>query len=124
MIKRHVRSLVSFAVADVVSIVAFAAIGRRNHDEGGTLGGILVTAVPFLLALAAAWAATRYWRAAPAVRAALPVWVLTVVGGLAIRRLIFDKGIATPFVVVAAVFLGATLLGWRLVVAKTRKSSS
>ena len=35
-------------VADVVSVLVFVTIGRRNHDEGLTPGGIIETAAPFL----------------------------------------------------------------------------
>ena len=41
------------------------------------------------------------------------VWTVTVVGGLALRSVVFDRGIAVSFMIVAALTLGALLLGWR-----------
>ena len=103
------------AVLDIVGVLAFVAIGRRNHDEGTGIGAVLSVAAPFLIALAVAWAGSRAWRAPQSLRAGFTVWVSTVVVGLALRRLVFDHGIASPFVIVATLFLGFVLLGWRLV---------
>jgi 2-polyprenyl-6-methoxyphenol hydroxylase-like FAD-dependent oxidoreductase len=41
------------------------------------------------------------------------VWVATVSGGMLLRNLVFGRGTAAAFVVVATVFLGITMLGWR-----------
>ena len=103
------------AVLDIVGVLAFVAIGRRNHDEGTGIGAVLSVAAPFLIALAVAWAGSRAWRAPQSLRAGFTVWATTVVVGLTLRRLVFDHGIATPFVIVATLFLGFVLLGWRLV---------
>ena len=103
------------AVLDIVGVLAFVAIGRRNHDEGTAIGAVLSVAAPFLIALAVAWAGSRAWRAPQSLRAGITVWATTVVVGLALRRLVFDHGIATPFVIVATLFLGSAFLGWRLV---------
>ena len=109
------RAVVSrAAVLDSVSVLAFVAIGRRNHDEGTGIGAVLSVAAPFLIALAVAWAGSRAWRAPQSLRAGFTVWATTVVVGLALRRLVFDHGIATPFVIVATLFLGVVLMGWRL----------
>jgi len=106
------------AVIDIVSVLAFVAIGRRNHDEGTAIIPVFSVAAPFLIALAAAWAGGRAWRAPQSLRTGVAVWVPTVVVGLALRRLVFDHGIATPFVIVATLFLGFALLGWRLVASR------
>jgi hypothetical protein len=42
------------------------------------------------------------------------VGALTV--GMALRGLVFDRGTAPSFVVVAAIVLGVLLIGWRLAV--------
>ena len=44
-----------------------------------------------------------------------PVWLATVFAGMALRSVV-GQGTALPFVIVATTFLGAALLGWRLVV--------
>ena len=99
--------------ADVVLIILFAALGRRTHASGLDAAGILWTALPFLLAWAAATVMTRrnwsgLWPAG------VLVWVITVVGGLALRVLLGDSA-AVSFQLVTAGVLGAFLLGRRLV---------
>ena len=87
----------------------FVAIGRRNHDEGTALSGVLGVAAPFLIALGISWVGLRTWRE-PFNRASLvATWVITVVIGLLLRRLIFDRGIATAFIIVATITLGVLL---------------
>ena len=103
------------ALIDIASVLVFVAIGRRNHDEGTAISGVLSVAAPFLIALAVAWAGGRVWRAPQSFRIGVTVWASTVVVGLALRRLVFDHGIATPFVIVATLFLGFELLGWRAI---------
>lgn len=98
---------------DVFVVVLFVAIGRRNHDEGSALGGVLRTAAPFLIGLAAAWLIVRAWRRPMNVTVGIGLWPLTVLIGMLVRRLVFDDGTATAFVVVATVFLGAFVVGWR-----------
>ncbi|MGD9572255.1 MAG: DUF3054 domain-containing protein [Thermoleophilia bacterium] len=44
-------------------------------------------------------------------------------GGMLLRGLVFDRGTAPSFVVVAAIVLGALMLGWRLVVDLSRRRS-
>ena len=41
------------------------------------------------------------------------IWIVTVVVGLALRSLVFDRGIAPTFIVVALLTLGVLLVGWR-----------
>jgi Protein of unknown function (DUF3054) len=98
---------------DVVSVLVFVVIGRRQHDEGSALGGIAKTVLPFFMALGVGWAVTRAWKRPFDGSTGLNVWLITVVLGLVLRRTIFDRGTATAFVIVATVFLGVTLLGWR-----------
>jgi hypothetical protein len=51
----------------------------------------------------------RTWRE-PFNRASLvATWVITVVIGLLLRRLIFDRGIAIAFIIVATITLGVLL---------------
>jgi len=98
---------------DGALVVAFAALGRRSHDSGTGLTAVLEIAAPFLIALAVGWLAARAWRAPAALSTGLVVWAVTVAGGLALRSVVFDRGIAASFMVVAALTLGALLLGWR-----------
>ena len=113
--------VLALAVAlDIVLVLVFAAIGRRSHAEGVTVGGTLSTAWPFLIGLAVGWGATvALYRDKLAPLLVLPtgvlVWVATVVGGMVVRRLI-GEGTAVSFVVVASVTLAVFLLGWRALV--------
>ena len=103
------RAVITTAIVDVVAVVVFVAIGRRNHNEGTALSGIIGVAAPFLIALGISWVGLRTWRE-PFNRASLvATWVITVVIGLLLRRLIFDRGIAIAFIIVATITLGVLL---------------
>lgn len=99
---------------DVVCIVIFVIIGRRNHDESTDAVGTLRTAAPFLIALLGAWVGAKAWRAPRALATGVVLWIVTVVVGLGVRRFVFGDGTATPFVVVATLVLGLLLVGTRL----------
>lgn len=101
---------------DALVVAVFTLIGRRTHDEPLDPAGWWDTAWPFLAGLAIGWAVvaassqtwpTRWWHG-------LTVWIATVFGGMALRDMV-GQGTALPFVIVATVFLGVTLVGWRLV---------
>jgi len=103
------RAAITAAIVDVVAVVVFVAIGRRNHDEGTTFLNILGVAAPFLIALAGSWFALRTWRE-PFNRASfVATWVITVVAGLFLRKIVFDRGIATSFIIVATITLGVLI---------------
>ena len=108
-------AVITTAIVDVVAVVVFVAIGRRNHDEGTALSGVLGVAAPFLIALGVSWIGLRTWRE-PFNRASLiATWIITVFVGLLLRRLVFDRGIATAFIIVATITLGVLLgLGRKL----------
>mgnify|MGYP001387874682 CR=1 FL=1 len=100
---------------DVCAVLAFVAIGRASHDEALNPIGFAGTAWPFLVGLAAGWAAVRAWRRPEAlVPTGVAVWAATIVIGMVLRA-VTGQGTAAAFVVVASLFLGAVLLGWRLV---------
>ena len=102
---------------DVVCVLAFVLVGRRTHHDAGVLAGLLLTAWPFLAALTAGWLAARAWRRPLLVRpTGVIVWVVTVVGGLALRGL-NGGGLAPAFLTVTTLVLALLLLGWRAVAA-------
>lgn len=113
------RAAAPFFLIDAALVVGFAALGRRSHDEGAALPGVLEVAAPFLIALAAGWLVARAWRAPASLAGGAVVWAVTVVGGLALRSLVFDRGVAPSFMVVAALTLGAMLMGWRAAARRT-----
>ncbi len=62
---------------------------------------------------AAGWLITRAWRRPlPLVPTGIGIWLSTVAAGM-VLRVVSGQGIAFTFVIVALVFLGLTLLGWR-----------
>lgn len=110
------RRTVALAIAaDVAAVAVFVVLGRSSHDEGNALRGVVTTAAPFLLGLAAGWVAARAWRSPTKLRVGVAVWPVTVLVAMVLRKLVFDRGTAPSFVVVATVFLGMFLVGWRLV---------
>lgn len=97
---------------DVVAILVFAVLGRRNHDEGAALTGVLVVAWPFLVGWTIAWFATRLDRRPESAAGALRALVVAIPIALALR-VATGRGIAPAFIVVACVFLGVVLVGRR-----------
>jgi len=101
-------------ILDVVCIVLFVIIGRRNHGESTDAEGTLRTALPFLIALAGAWIGAKAWLAPRSLVTGVILWVVTVTVGLGIRRFAFGDGTAMPFVIVATLVIGLLLVGTRL----------
>lgn len=99
---------------DVFVVILFVAIGRRNHEEGSAFSAVLATGAPFLIGLGVAWVVTQAWRKPTAILTGVAMWPVTVLVGMLARRFVFDGGTATAFVIVATLFLGATLVGWRV----------
>lgn len=101
---------------DAVLVVIFTIIGRASHDQHPLIG-LWDTAWTFLLALVVAWGVTLAWRAPMApVRTGLPVWAITVAGGMLLRWA-SGRGVQVAFVIVAASVLLLLLVGWRIIAA-------
>jgi uncharacterized membrane protein (GlpM family) len=103
------------ALLDAFFVVLFVAVGRRNHDQDPAIAGTLFTAAPFLIALGAGWVVARAWREPLGLVTGVIVWLVTVGLGMVLRNLVFDRGTAASFVVVTTLFVGACLVGWRLI---------
>lgn len=103
-------------VVDVLLVLAFVTIGRRQHGEEEAIAGAAGTAWPFLVGLAVGWVAVLVSRTPPSSpRAGVYVLVPTVVIGMLLRHLVAGEGTATAFVVVATAFLAVFLVGRRVV---------
>lgn len=120
------RTIALALVLDAVLVVVFAAVGRATHHDG-VLGpggsGLATTAWPFLAALALGWLVSLGWRRPTApLRVGVPIWLVTVAGGMLLRAL-SGQATAVPFIVVATLTLLVLLVGWRLLAAMpwTRK---
>ena len=101
---------------DTALICMFAAIGRRSHAESGALLSIVTTAWPFLAGMAVGWLVWVSVAGSAPLRVpdGIPVWLATVAIGMVLRQ-VTHAGTAVSFIVVATLFLGAALLGWRAV---------
>lgn len=102
---------------DAVLVIVFAVIGRASHEHAVDALGVLETAWPFLVGLAAGWLVLRTWRAPAApVRTGVLLAVVTVVFGM-ILRVVSGGTTAVAFIIVATVSLLVFLGGWRAIAA-------
>lgn len=101
---------------DVLVVLVFAGVGRASHHESNPVLDALQTAWPFLVGAAIGWLVVRavFGELPLRLRTGWPVWLCAVAGGMLLRQLT-GRGTALPFIVVATIFLGVFLLGWRLV---------
>ena len=115
------RYLPAFFV-DAVLVLVFAAIGRASHNEDPL--GFLLTAWPFLVALAVSHLLALLVPARPrrpwSLGWGLIAWIVTVAGGMLLRIATGDTA-ETPFIIVATLVLGAFLLGWRVIALLVRR---
>ena len=103
------------AVFDVAAVVLFVILGRSSHAEDLTAIGALDTLWPFLAGLVLGWVLTFAWvRPLAILWPGIPIWIITVAAGMLFRASA-GQGVAFSFVVVATVFLGIFLVGWRLI---------
>lgn len=110
------RTVALAAVLDVVAILVFVAIGRRSHDEtGSVVAGIVKVAAPFLIALVVGWVVARVWRAPTALGTVAIIWPVTVALGMVLRHTVFGKSTATSFIIVTAIVTFVFLFGWRAI---------
>ncbi|MGL4305088.1 MAG: DUF3054 domain-containing protein [Mycobacteriaceae bacterium] len=106
-------TLVTVAATDVLCVLIFVMLGRRSHAEASSLLGFLNTAWPFLTGLGLGWGLVYRWRAPQDIfPAGIIIWISTVTCAMILRVLV-GQGTALSFIVVASVFTGLFLLGWR-----------
>lgn len=101
---------------DAVVVLVFAALGRREHDSGNPVSGVMDTAWPFLVGALVGHLLVRFAmrRSPEALVSGVVVWVCTVLIGMVLRQVTGD-GTAFAFIVVATCFTGALMLGARAV---------
>ena len=103
------------AVIDIAGVVLFVLIGRTSHAEELSTIGTLDTLWPFLAGLTVGWVFTFAWlRPLAIVWPGIPVWIITVAAGMLFRASA-GQSVDFSFVMVATVFLGLYLVGWRLI---------
>lgn len=107
-------TLARAAASDIFGVLIFVIVGRNNHQEGNAISGIISVAAPFLIGLGLGWLiAKQKGLQPPTIQFGLIVWSVTLVAGMLLRRVAFNRGTAPPFVIVAMLFLALVLLGWR-----------
>jgi hypothetical protein len=117
------RLWIPAAIADLLLILIFAAIGRDAHARGDIISGAFATAWPFLTGAAAAWLLARAWRAPLAAwPSGVGIWIGAVTVGMLLRAAT-GQTVVLPFVLVALITLGVFLLGYRLLAASVLRAS-
>ncbi|MDX6326936.1 MAG: hypothetical protein QOK15_3290 [Nocardioidaceae bacterium] len=101
-------------VADLVCVLVFALAGKSSHESSDSSWVVAAIAWPYALAVGVAHAGLVVRR-----RPTRRIWpegglvlAVTYVLGM-ILRVVSGRGIAVGFLVVAALFLTLTMLGWR-----------
>ncbi len=104
--------------ADLGCVLALAVGGRNTHDATASGWVVLAIVWPYAVAagLAHLWLVSRRRQAGRIWPEGAIVLAVTYVLGM-ILRAISGRGLAPGFLVVAAIFLALTMLGWRGVVA-------
>ena len=109
------RSAAAAVALDALTLVLFVVIGRASHDHGESPAGVVSTLWPFACGLAAGWLLVRAaGRRVASLGAGIVVCVATVALGM-VLRVLAGQGTAAAFVGVATGFLGAVMVGGRLV---------
>lgn len=103
--------------ADLACVLALAVGGKSSHEAGESDWVLLVIAWPFAVAagLTHAWLVSRGRRTERAWTEGATVVAATYLLGM-LLRVISGRGLAPGFLVVAGLFLAATMLGWRAAV--------
>jgi hypothetical protein len=99
---------------DALVVAVFVAIGRSAHHHVMSWGGFASTAWPFGTGLLIGWTwVLARGRRVSSLASGVVVWLATVAVGM-LLRVEFGQGTAVAFVAVALGFLGALMLGARL----------
>ncbi len=114
-------SAVSAFVFDLIALLVFAFLARLAHDDGAgfSISRWLDTAWPFLLGGVIVWGVLWFSalgnRTGYEARTAIPVWLTSVIVGLAIWGLRHGAVPHWSFMLVATVMSALLLFGWRLI---------
>lgn len=101
-------------LADLICLIAFAFGGKSSHEASDSTWVVLAIVWPFVVAAAVGWAGAM-WNGMRGLRVwpgGVLILVVTYVLGMALRD-VSGRGLAPGFLIVAAVFLTVTMLGWR-----------
>ena len=112
------RTALRAFVFDALCVLLMVVIGTRNHKTDTGITGILFVAAPFWIAMSLTHLAPLLQRTVKAGAHVVVVWGYTVVMGMVLRNMVFNRGTAVVFIIVATVFLGITMFGWRALLAR------
>ena len=103
--------------ADLICLIVFAYAGGQSHEPGEAVSVVLAIVWPFAAAaLAGHLALLAAGRRTDRTRwGGLAIVGATYALGMALRAL-SGRGLAPGFLIVAAIFLAVTMLGWRAAV--------
>jgi hypothetical protein len=101
---------------DVCVFLVFSFAGRRSHGEGDALRQVLIVAAPFLGAWLVVALALGVYRS-PSLRRVLVAWLVACPLALLLRAL-GGRGVPLSFDLVAFLFNGVLLVGWRATAAR------
>jgi hypothetical protein len=105
---------------DVAVLVVFVLIGRKTHAADHGVGGFFRVWWPFAAGLATAYVVTGVWLAPLRWARAVPAWLVTVAVGMGLRVGTSSHRFKVSFTIVALVFVGFGMLGWRAIAASRR----
>ncbi len=112
----------ALAAGDLIIFLVFTIQGLSTHGETITAAAVIATAAPFIIS----WfviapfvgafgrrGSAPSTRPAPLVQQAAISWLVAWAVALLLRYAVFHGGITPAFAIVALLFNGVLLLGWR-----------
>ena len=112
------RTALRALLFDALCVLLMVVIGTRNHKTDTGITGILFVAAQFWIAMSLAHLAPLLQRKNRKEQNVYMVWGYTVVMGMVLRNMVFNRGTAAAFIIVATVFLGITMFSWRALLAR------
>lgn len=102
------------ALADLVAVLVFVAIGLSAHGHQESAANLAQVSAPFLVGAIIGHLLVRLRGADPASPAAGVVVVVATVAFGQVLRVIFGQGTALSFILVSLAFNTIVMMGWRL----------
>ena len=104
-----------FWILDASVVVSFAFIGTDFHGFAFDFFGTMDVAAPFLIALGGGIVALRVWRNPLSILNGFLLAVISLAGGMLLRRHVWDDGTARTFIIVTGAYFVSIMVGWRLI---------
>jgi uncharacterized membrane protein YeiH len=104
-----------FWILDASVVVSFAFIGTDFHGFTFDFVGTIDVAAPFLIALGGGIVALRVWRNPLSILNGFLLAVISLAGGMLLRRHVWGDGTARTFIIVTGAYFVSLMVGWRLI---------